>query len=394
MSDDHWDDAYAPDDPAAQERARRRAEREARRRERQAGLGKRVEEAQAPPPPAAPPAAPPQAPAPADPDPAGAVPEPTRALPEEPAAYEPPPEEPLDAPPPPPGRGGRPPRGVVARRRVGARVGLAALAFIAFVVVVAAQRLGGDDEAAAPPPKERKTVSVTIPEGFSRDQVAGVAKKAGLKGDYVKATESAKGFKPEKYGVKNPPSLEGFLFPATYEVFANDTVEDLVAKQLEAFEQNIASIDLSFAESRQLTAYDVVKIASMIEREVQVADERADVSSVIYNRLEAGMPLGIDATIRFEDSNYNKQLLESRLNEDTPYNTRINTGLPPGPIGNPGLASLEAAAKPAKNDYRYFVVEPGTCGEHVFAETEEEFFAAEAAYQAALQAEGGSPTDC
>ena len=118
-------------------------------------------------------------------------------------------------------------------------------------------------------------------------------------------------------------------------------------KQLEAFEQNIAQVDLSYAKSKKLNTYDVVKIASMIEREVQVPEERGNVSSVIYNRLAAGQPLGIDATIRFEDSNYDEQLLESRLAEDTPYNTRINTGLPPGPIGSPGLDSLEAAANPA-----------------------------------------------
>ena len=156
----------------------------------------------------------------------------------------------------------------------------------------------------------------------------------------------------------------------------------------------MAGIDLSEAESKNLTPYDVVTIASMVEREVQVPEERATVASVIYNRLADGMPLGIDATIRFEDSNYDEQLLESRLNEDTPYNTRTNTGLPPGPIGNPGLSSLEAAASPAETDFLFFVVKPGTCGEHVFAKTEDEFFAAEAEYQAALQAEGGSPTEC
>ena len=266
--------------------------------------------------------------------------------------------------------------------------------FVAFVVVVAAQRLGGEEAQPAPPPKERKTISVTIPEGYSRDQMAAVAKEAGLEGDYMKATESFKGFDPSKYGAEDPQNLEGFLFPATYEIYKNGTVDDLVQKQLEAFEQNIAQVDLSYAKSKQLNTYDVVKIASMIEREVQVPEERGNVSSVIYNRLAAGQPLGIDATIRFEDSNYDEQLLESRLAEDTPYNTRTNTGLPPGPIGSPGADSLDAAANPADTDYLFFVVKPGTCGEHVFTETEEEFFAAEDEYQAALQAEGGSPTDC
>jgi UPF0755 protein len=368
-----WNDPYTGDDEAARDRAERRAEREARRRER---LGNRVKEGLD---------------SPRD--------EPTAegtavAAPPEPATEVqagPPPEVQATPPPPPPRR---PSSGTVARRRLIALVGLAALVFVAFVVVVAAQRLGGEDPPPAPPPKERKTISVTIPEGYSRDQMAAVAKDAGLEGDYMKATESFNGFDPGRYGAKDPQNLEGFLFPATYEVFKNGDVDDLVERQLDAFQQNFEQVDLSYAESKNLSPYDVIKIASMVEREVQVPDERADVSSVIYNRLAADMPLGIDATIRFEDSNYDEQLLESRLNEDTPYNTRTNTGLPPGPIGSPGLDSLEAAANPADTDYLYFVIEPGTCGEHVFAETEEDFFAAEAEYQAALQAEGGSPTDC
>ena len=108
----------------------------------------------------------------------------------------------------------------------------------------------------------------------------------------------------------------------------------------------------------------------MIEREIQVPEERRLAAAVIYNRLAAGDTLGIDATIRYEDGNYDEQLTESRLAEDTPYNTRVNPGLPPTPIGNPGLASIEAAANPAKSDAYYFVVKPGTCGEHVFVETE------------------------
>ena len=114
-------------------------------------------------------------------------------------------------------------------------------------------------------------------------------------------------------------------------------------------------------------------------------------STTVWTR---ATPLGIDATIRFEDHDYDGQIVQSRLDQDTPYNTRINAGLPPGPISNPGLASLEAAAHPADTDYFYFVVKPGSCNEHTFVETEAEFAEAEQAYQDALIAEGGSPTDC
>jgi uncharacterized YceG family protein len=171
-------------------------------------------------------------------------------------------------------------------------------------------------------------------------------------------------------------------------------VKDLVSRQLTALKANISEIDFDYAESKNLNVYDVLKIASMIEREIQVPEERKLAAAVIYNRLSAGSPLGIDATIRYEDQNYTEQLTESRLAEPTPYNTRINTGLPPTPIGNPGLASIEAAANPAKSDVFYFVVKPGSCGEHVFVETEQEFLDAEAEYQAALQEQGGSPTEC
>ena len=132
----------------------------------------------------------------------------------------------------------------------------------------------------------------------------------------------------------------------------------------------------------------------MIEKEIQVANERPLAAAVIYNRLSAGDTLGIDATLRYELGNYDEQLLQSELDAATPYNTRINPGLPPTPIANPGLASIEAAAKPAKSDVYFFVVKPGTCGEHEFTADADEFAAAQARYEEALAAEGGSPTDC
>jgi UPF0755 protein len=101
-----------------------------------------------------------------------------------------------------------------------------------------------------------------------------------------------------------------------------------------------------------------------------------------------------DSTIRYYLQNYDEQLTESELAEDEPYNTRIHTGLPPTPISNPGLASIEAAAKPAKSDVFYFVIKPGTCTEHTFVATDEEFQQAEAEYQQALEEQGGSPTEC
>ena len=115
---------------------------------------------------------------------------------------------------------------------------------------------------------------------------------------------------------------------------------------------------------------------------------------MIYNRLKMGEPLGIDATLRFALDNWTESLTESDLATDSPYNTRLNGGLPPGPIGNPGLASIEAAARPEKTDVWLYVVKPGTCGEHVFSSSLEEHNANVEKYQQAQAEAGGSPTEC
>jgi uncharacterized YceG family protein len=127
---------------------------------------------------------------------------------------------------------------------------------------------------------------------------------------------------------------------------------------------------------------------------VQIPRERPLVGEVIYNRLKIGEPLSIDATIRYATENYDEPLKESELAIDSPYNTRLVAGLPPTPIGNPGLDAIEAAADPSRGDNRFYVVKPGTCGEHVFTDSEQEFNEAAAAYQRALEREGGSPTEC
>ena len=157
--------------------------------------------------------------------------------------------------------------------------------------------------------------TVTIPEGYDRKQIAEIAKQTGLRGDYLKASESFKGFDPAKYGAQDPQSLEGFLFPATYELPSRPTAEDLVARQLDAFEQNISQVNMGYARSKNLTTYDVVIIASMIEREVQVPKERALVAAVIYNRLHGGMPLQIDATVRYASGNFTEPISPVRARD-------------------------------------------------------------------------------
>ena len=236
-------------------------------------------------------------------------------------------------------------------------------------------------------------VVVTIPEGRSRREIAPLVKN--LDGNYLRATRRSPVLGPRDYRARRARNLEGFLFPATYELKKGQPVSRLVERQLEAFKRNFDEVDLRYARRRNLTPYDVLIIASMVEREAQLARERRLVASVIYNRLRQGMPLGIDATIRYALNQWNRPLRESELATSSPYNTRANPGLPLGPIGNPGLASIKAAARPAKSDYLFYVVKPGTCGEHSFSSTDAEFQEDVARYNAARERRGGkSPTDC
>ena len=244
-----------------------------------------------------------------------------------------------------------------------------------------------------PPPPP--IVKVTIPEGRDRREIVALAHSAGLSGDYLAASRAAHGFGLRRYGAPKGATLEGFLFPATYELKPGATVGQLVHEQLLAFRQNLRTLDLRYARSKNLTVFDVVTIASMVEREVAVARERRLVAAVIYNRLKQGMPLGIDATLRFALNDWTRPLTVSQLASGTPYNTRTHQGLPPAPIGNPGLASLEAAAHPAHVPYLFYVVKPGTCGQHAFSSTDAQFQHDVQRYNQARAAAGGkSPEKC
>jgi UPF0755 protein len=244
-------------------------------------------------------------------------------------------------------------------------------------------------------PAGAPVIEITIPEGLDRVRIARLARQAGIAGDYMKASADPSQFNLRRYGAQRARTLEGFLFPATYELKQGASAETLVRKQLEGFRLNFATVNMRYARRRNLTPYDVVNIASMIEGEASLDRERPLVAAVIYNRLRAGIPLGIDATTRFETRNYNEPLTASTLAKDTPYNTRLSPGLPPGPIGNPGLASLKAAARPAAVDYLYYVAKPGTCGEHAFSSTDAEFQRDVAAYNSAREAAGGrDPQKC
>ena len=283
--------------------------------------------------------------------------------------------------------GARPHTGRVWVRRV--------LAAVTVLVVLGAAGWAGAallrDDSAPPPPTETAPplarLRVIFPEGFTRaemaDRVAAVREIAISKRNvtprltragYVAATAAAKPpaeFRKDWGGT----SIEGFLFPATYEFSQHTPSAGLVRDQLAHFGRQWRRVDLRYARSKNLTPYDVLIIASMIEKETVAPEERKLVAAVIYNRLRQGMPLGIDATIRYgRDVPGTEPLKRSDIESDDPYNTRNRLGLPPTPISNPGLASLQAAAHPARVDHLYFVRKPDGV-HHFFTASQSEFCA-------------------
>jgi hypothetical protein len=272
-------------------------------------------------------------------------------------------------------------------------VGLAALGF-------GAVRLSHHSARPKIPPIP-KIVKVVIPEGFTRAQIALRAHADGVSGNYLVASTHSVELHPQHYGAPAAtPNLEGFLFPATYEIYVGEPASRLVDRQLAAFEENFGVAQVRAAKARGITSYQLLIVASMVEREAQIPSDRAKIAAVIYNRLRAGMPLGIDATIyyaveqRKHIATYTGELTESQLHIDSPYNTRLHTGLPPTPISNPGLASIEAAAHPANVSYLYYVAGADGCGEQVFSDTAARFESDVAAYKAAVARSGGKPPVC
>jgi UPF0755 protein len=274
---------------------------------------------------------------------------------------------------------------------------LALLAVAAAVILLARSRDPKRVEALAPPP----VVKVLIPEGKTRAQIEQIAAADGLKGNYRRASRRSSLLSPAAYGAPAAtPDLEGFLFPATYDMDPGAQVSRLVEEQLIAFRENFGSSQIAAAKALRVTPYQLLIVASMVEREALIPGDRPKIAAVIYNRLAAGMPLGIDATIYYAVeladgiATYTHELSEAQLHIDSPYNTRTHVGLPPTPISNPGLASIEAAAHPAHVSYLYYVAGADGCGEQVFSNTLAEFEADAAAYKAAVRANGGHPPTC
>jgi UPF0755 protein len=221
--------------------------------------------------------------------------------------------------------------------------------------------------------------TVPIPEGFTVDQIA-ERLQARARIPAAEFRELASKHAAEFVAghpflqTNHTPSLEGYLFPKTYRIKRGTSARAAVEMMLDQFGKETEGVSLTYANARGLDLHQVVTMASMIEREARVRKDRPLIASVIYNRLRLGMRLQIDATVQYVLGN-KPRLLTRDLKVNSPYNTYIRKGLPPGPIANPGLSSLKAAAKPAETDYIYYVL-TGADGSHTFTTNAKDFEAA------------------
>ena len=217
---------------------------------------------------------------------------------------------------------------------------------------------------------------VTIPEGYTIEQVAGILEKAGFIDKAVFLDELENGdFKQKfiEFLPKGPNRLEGFLFPETYDIPVKASEYDIINIMLNQFDKLFTDEYYARASELGLNINEVITIASMIEREAAVNEDRPKVASVVYNRLKQSMPLQFCSTVQYVLGDQKARLSDEDTQIDSKYNTYINAGLPPGPICSPGLESIKAALYPAETEYLYFVVDPNGKRTHQFAKTYEEF---------------------
>ena len=220
---------------------------------------------------------------------------------------------------------------------------------------------------------------VTFQEGSWLTDFAATLQKEGdiPSKDFMKYVKSGK--VRSEYGPRGGGSLEGLLFPSTYEVGEREGAASVVKRLVNEFDERATTLKIGRAPG--LSPYEAVIVASMIEAEARIPQDRAKISAVIQNRLDAQMALGIDATLRYALRKRGGALTVSDLAVDSPYNTREVAGLPPTPVGAPGEASLRAAIHPANGDWLYYVV--SDCrGHHAFSESYDQFLADKATYEA------------
>ncbi len=235
---------------------------------------------------------------------------------------------------------------------------------------------------------KEETIRVTIPEGYTVRQAIAALVEAGFSeesllevlNDPAQFAVDSSGDQPMRAaqipnGDQYRFPMEGYLFPETYEFPKDVTAYDALKRIAQELDKKLSTLPEGWEaqlEKNGVTFHELLTIASLVEREVVADAERALVAGVIYNRLEAKMPLQIDATVQYLFDEQKERLLEKDLQVESPYNTYLNAGLPPGPIASPGLASIEAALYPEASEYLFYVTKKDGTGEHYFGKTYEE----------------------
>ncbi|WP_066893976.1 endolytic transglycosylase MltG [Clostridium nigeriense] len=203
-------------------------------------------------------------------------------------------------------------------------------------------------------------VNFTVPEGYTIDDIAEKLESEGVcsKEDFILAINEYELPKYVKVDSEKRYNLEGYLFPDTYLIKVGETPKEIIEKMVLRFEEVLkTAMDETNTSVKEKDVETVITIASMIEKEARINDERPLISSVIVNRLNDGMMLQIDATVIYALGEHVTTVLDRHLEIDSPYNTYKNYGLPIGPISNPGLESIKAALKPEKTDYLFYVLQ-------------------------------------
>lgn len=235
---------------------------------------------------------------------------------------------------------------------------------------------------------KESTTTVTIQEGLTISQIENKLYKAHLI-DRQKFKDIVENYDFNFKFLKDIPRgenrLEGFLFPATYSFPKGISEKEIVETMLKKFDEEFTGKYYKRAKEKGLSVKEAITIASIIEREAQKESERPKVSSVIYNRLKKDMKLQMCSTIQYILKTDKVVLSEKDIATDSPYNTYVNEGLPPGPISNPGKNSIKAALYPAKTNYIYFVVSDKLDGSMVYSKSYSKFLKEKKAYYKALE---------
>jgi UPF0755 protein len=244
---------------------------------------------------------------------------------------------------------------------------------------------------------KREAVKFTVPEGLTSTQTMDILVEAGLMTEDEFWNEIENGQYDYRFLEGAPAGrerFEGFLYPETYEIYKDEGAHAVIDMMLNQFNKLFTDEDYARAAELGFSVREVVTMASLIERETAVPGERPVISRVIYNRLDDDMNLQIDASIQYILGTPREQLTNEDLEIDSPYNLYMNKGLPPGPICNPRIDSVDAALHPGENDYIYYVLDPALNGMHRFSESYDEFLSNKAAYQEAIaERDSGAETE-